>query len=102
MPKHYRQCNFCTQNSSKSPNLVIFKANENLKSLVSFNTDNEMFICEDHFKEDDLKPHGETKRLLDGAVPVFLPRQESVTMDHNYVATAPLDMDMVRFWIYNT
>ena len=98
MPKHFRQCNFCTQNSTKSPNLVIFKANENLKSLVSFNTENEMFICEDHFNQDDLKTHGETKRLVDGAVPVFLPRQESVTMDHNYVATAPLNMDMVRFW----
>ena len=64
---------------------------------MNFPTENVMYICEDHFEPHNVKPHADTKRLLDGAVPVFFPRQDAVTMDHNYVLTAPLNL--VSFYL---
>ena len=97
MPKHFRQCHYCPNNSFKNDNIVIFSASENLKTLLNVLAETVMYICEEHFNPHDVKPHGDSKRLLDSAVPMFLPRQAAVTMDHNYVLTTPLDM--VRFYL---
>ena len=92
MPKHFRQCNFCTNNYIANPSVVIFTANENLKNVLNVPIEIDCYICEEHFEVVDVKPHGNSKRLCDGAVPVFFPRQESVLKDHDYIRTAPLDL----------
>ena len=92
MPKHFRKCNFCPQNSITHPDIVIFLANNDLKQDMNISTDGLFYICESHFQASDLKPHGTTKRLRDGAVPLTLPNQEAVRLDHDYVLTTQLDM----------
>ena len=92
MPKHSRQCNFCTNTTTSNPGILIFSANEHLKSLLNVKTGLDTYICEEHFELSDIKPHGTTKRLCDGAVPVFFPRKQALLKDHDYVRTAPLDL----------
>ena len=92
MPKQFRQCNFCTKNSVTDPELVIFRANENLKSAINIPSETLSYICEEHFDVSDVKPHGNTKRLREGAVPFIFPRQEAVLKDHDYLKTTPLDL----------
>ena len=92
MPKAYRQCDFCTRDSVKNPDILIFLANENLKSSINIYSDEKFYICETHFKEEDIRPHGTTKRLREGAVPVNLPNQAAASLDHSYILTTQLDM----------
>ena len=40
------------------------------------------FICEEHFWSEDIKKHGDTKRLTERAVLVFFPREETMAADH--------------------
>ena len=58
------------------------------------------FICEDHFWSEDIKKHGDTKRLTEGAVPVFFPREEAMAADHTYayVETTPVDL-VCKFYL---
>ena len=97
MPKAYRQCDFCIRNSVKNPDILIFLANENLKTSINIYSDETFYICETHFKEEDIRPHGTTKRLREGALPVNLPNQAAVSLDHPYILTSQLDM--VRFFL---
>ena len=90
MPKAYRQCDFCTRNSVKNPDILIFLVNENLKTSMNIYSDKNFYICETHFKEEDLRPHGTTKRLREGSLPVNLPNQAAVSLDHPYVLTTQL------------
>ena len=92
MPKHFRQCSFCPQNSTTAPDIAMFLANNDLKQDMDIFSESAFFICENHFKDTDLKPHGNTKRLREGAVPVTLPNQEAVRLDHDYVLTTHLDL----------
>ena len=92
MPKHHRQCSFCSNNTVSNPEVVIFCANDNMKCLLNVPKESDSYICEQHFDSSDLKPHSNTKKLRDGALPVVFPQQEAVWLDHNYVQTAPLDM----------
>ena len=92
MPKQFRQCNFCTKTSVSNPEVVIFHANDNLKSAINIPSETVIYICEEHFEVSDVKLHGNTKRLCDGAVPVFFPREEAVLKDHDYLKTTPLDL----------
>ena len=92
MAPHFRQCHFCSNSSTKSPNVVIFTANEKLKKVLNVSPINVKLICEEHFLPEDVKTHGDTKRLVDGATPKFFPREKAVAMDHDYVLTAPLDL----------
>ena len=92
MPKHFRKCNFCTNDSTSNPTIVIFSASDNLKNVLNVSQESDCFICEEHFQPSDLKPHGVTKRLRDGAHPEFFPRQDAVLLDHAYVQTGPLEL----------
>ena len=92
MPKQFRQCNFCTKNSVTNPEVVIFCANDNLKSAINVPSETVIYICEEHFELSDVKLHSNTKRLRDGAVPVFFPREEALLKDHDYLKTTPLDL----------
>ena len=92
MPKAYRQCDFCIRNSVKNPDILIFLANENLKTSINIFSDETFYICETHFKEEDIRPHGTSKRLREGAVPVYLPNQAAASLDHQYILTTHLDM----------
>ena len=92
MAPHQRQCNFCDNNTRNTPNVVVFTANADLKRQLNLSSEGQIFICEEHFWNEDLKKHGDSKRLVEGAVPVFFPREEARIMDHMYVKTAPLDL----------
>ena len=99
MPKQFRQCNFCTSSSVSNPDVTIFTANDDIKYALNVPRDIISYICEEHFDPSDVKIHGNSKRLCDGAVPVNFPRQEAVLLDHNYVQTTPLDL--VRIIVSN-
>ena len=71
MPKSFRQCGYCANNSFKNPDVVIFEANETLKSCLNIPSNQALFICETHFGEDDIRPHGTSKRLREGAFPLY-------------------------------
>ena len=92
MPKHFRQCGFCTNNTVNNVDVVIFSANEHIICALNIQTTAEVFICEEHFQTEDVRNHGNTKRLCEGSLPVHFPRTQSVLLDHSYVKTAPLDL----------
>ena len=92
MPKHFRQCSFCKNDNFSKPDIVIFTANMEIKRVLNISEQTVSYICEEHFPSGDVKPHGTTKRLRDGAVPLVFPRQEAVQMDHDYTSLTPLDM----------
>ena len=73
MAPHFRQCHFCSNSSTESPNVVIFTANEKLKKVLNVSPISVKLICEEHFLPEDVKTHGDTKRLVDGATPKFFP-----------------------------
>ena len=94
MPKHFRQCNFCEKNNFSHSSLVVFSVNSTIKKYLNISKDQELFICEDHFLPDDIKNHGKTKRIKDGAVPVKLSLQDFLNCEigHDYVKTKELDL----------
>ena len=102
MAPHHRQCYFCGNNTRSAPNIVVFTANDNMKKHLKLSQpqQGQIYICEVHFWNEDLKKHGDSKRLVEGAVPVFFPREEARNTDHMYVLTAP--MDMVKHYIKNS
>ena len=71
MPKHHRQCSFCSNNTGSNPEVVIFCANDNMKCLLNVPKESNCYICEQHFDRSDLRPHSNTKRLRDGATSCF-------------------------------
>lgn len=92
MPKHFRQCNFCTNNTVNKTEVVIFSANEHIRCALNIQSKAELFICEEHFETGDVRTHGNSKRLSEGSLPVHFPRTQAVLLDHSYVKTAPLDL----------
>ena len=90
MPKHYRQCGMCTNNSTNAPDVVIFRANAHIVSALNLQAGVELLICEKHFNDEDVKIHGKSKRLGENCLPVNFPMKESVMLDHCYVTTSPL------------
>ena len=92
MPKHFRQCNFCTNNTVNKADVVIFSVNEHMRCALNIQAKAEVYICEDHFETEDVRTHGSSKRLNEGSLPVHFPRTQSVLLDHSYVKTAPLDL----------
>ena len=92
MPKHFRKCDFCTNGLISNPTVVFFSTSDNLKRVLNIPQESACLICEEHFQPSNLKSHGSTKRLRDGAHPEFFPRQDAVMLDHAYVQTGPLDL----------
>ena len=95
MPKAFRECSFCTNNSHVNLGVLFFTVTDHIKTVLNFAPPNISYICEQHFDLYDVKTHGPSKRLRDGAVPVHFPRQVSMSKDHDYEA-APLDLDLVN------
>ena len=92
MPKHFRQCTFCANNSTISPEKVIFATTEHILSVLNVQTAPNLYICEDHFDPEDVRAHGTTKRLVEGSLPSHFPKKEVVLLDHSYVSTEPLNL----------
>ena len=66
MPKHFRSCDFCSVNSEQDPNVVIFLINKSMRKFLDVVTEDELYICEKHFKANDIRVHGSTKRRHTG------------------------------------
>ena len=92
MPKHFRQCTFCANNTTVSPEKVIFATTEHILSVLNVHSAHDLYICEDHFSSTDVRAHGTTKRLVEGSIPVHFPKKEAVLLDHCYVSTEPLNL----------
>ena len=93
MAPAFRQCSFCNINSCNSPSVVLFTVSEHIQRTLNLPpAASASFICEQHFPPNDLKDHGSSKRLRDCAVPVYFPRNEALSMDHNYILTSPLEL----------
>ena len=93
MPPAFRQCSFCIINSINNPNVVLFTVSDHIQRNLNMPpSDSISFICEQHFPPNDLKQHGTSKRLREGAVPTYFPRKEALSMDHNYILTSPLQL----------
>ena len=72
---------------------MLFTVSEHIKWVLKLPPSNSLcYICELHFSPDDIREHGPSKRLREDAVPVHFPRNESLSMDHNYVLTSPLEL----------
>ena len=102
MPKHFRDCSFCSSNSAQHPDTVFFTLTNAIKSSLGLDESVSGFICEDHFVENDFKCHGGSKRLKHQAIPSYFPRLQEVHNDHDYVRTAPLNLVILIRWIIVT
>ena len=92
MPRAFRQCSFCGNNTTLNPGVVFFTVTDHIKQVINFAPVGVSFICEQHFDPQDVKLHGTSKRLRDNALPIYFPRLKSVSKDHDYVNTAPLNL----------
>jgi hypothetical protein len=92
MPRAFRECSFCSNNSNLNPGVLFFTVTEHIRVVLNFAPAVPSFICEHHFEQEDLKLHGTSKRLRENALPIYFPRQKSVSIDHSYVLTAPLNL----------
>ena len=88
MPKHYRECNLCNNNTINKPELVVFSASDEMLCALHIQPGIDFFLCEEHFSISDIKAHGNTKRLIEGALPLNFPKREAVLLDHSYGTTA--------------
>ena len=89
MPKHWRKCDLCDVNTYTRPELTIFLSQlEHVKA----------FFCELHYKPEDIRIHGNSKRsalhwlhlvvdkfhlfrLVPGAMPIITREVEDVRSD---------------------
>ena len=97
MPKAYRECSFCSNNSVKSPQTVFFSVTNHIRSHLDFNQPGACYICKDHFTDEDFKVHGSSKRLKTFAIPHYFPRQTAVT-EHSYHRTTTKCLVGIIFW----
>ena len=51
MPKPYKKCTLCANNNYTN------------KDIVIFTTADHGFVCENHFTDDDMRPHQGSKRF---------------------------------------
>ena len=96
MPRQFRQCMYCTNNSINNPAVVIFTAHDDMKKSLNHPLHIVLRICEDHFDTGDIKLHGQSKRLIHGALPKSYPRRDSVAFDHRYLPTKPFCLVGIR------
>ena len=96
MPTH-KVCYLCSNTSTKNSVVSFFIATEQIVKHLNLPTDKDIFICEEHFDEKDLKSHGVKKRLNHGALPVNFPKKEAFLLDHGYFSTTPLDLVSVSY-----
>ena len=92
MPKAYRECSFCSKTSIGCPESLFFTVTDHIKSALSLAQSFVGFICEDHFADQDLQPHGKSKRLVKNAVPIKFPSQRDILFDHGYIKVTKLDL----------
>ena len=90
MPRHYRQCHLCKNSTTTNPDLVFFRANEQILRALKINTQDELYMCEEHFDESDVKIAGNSKRLRQGCEPVKFTTRDVSLLDHGYVNTSLL------------
>ena len=96
--KSHKVCSLCSSSSNRNPDVSFFCASDQIVKTVGFPNIKDIFICELHFDEKDVKSHGGKKRLNHGAVPINFPKREAVLLDHSYFSTAPLDL--VNIWLF--
>ena len=92
MPKHWRQCSFCSKNNFNFPHITIFGLKDATRKSLRVQSTEELLICEEHFLDDDIKVHGNSKRLKEGAIPSHIPFQDYINNEHSYVPTIPLNL----------
>ena len=93
MPKAFRECGFCDKDSYRNVEIVFFSITQEIRYSLKLKSDSSMeFICENHFKKQDMKLHGLSKRLVAGAIPSYFPRKDYVLNEHDYfkVETEPI------------
>ena len=95
MPRHYRQCHFCTNNTSSNPELVFFSANEHILRALKINCVVQLYICEEHFSANDVNIVGNSKRLRQGCLPVNFSTRQASLLDHSYVNVDKSRMHLV-------
>ena len=62
MPKAWRECSLCPNNSySSEPDLVIFQTE---------NKDGPIFVCEKHYLPEEMRVHGISKRFVRHHLPL--------------------------------
>ena len=96
MPTH-KVCYLCSNSTTKTPDISFFIATEQIVKYLNLPKNRDIFICDEHFDEKDLKSHGVKKRLNHGALPVSFPKKEAFLLDHGYFCTAPLDLVSVLY-----
>ena len=92
MPKHFRQCNLCSNNTWNKPELVFFTANKESVRALHLKAEIKYFFCEEHFLDSDIKIHGHTKRLVEGSVPVNISLRGTVSQEPCY-GSVPADLE---------
>ena len=93
MPKHFRRCNFCLTSTLEQPKLVIFQVTDKVKKKFNLCLENDYYVCENHYNPNDLRKHGESKRVISGAIPNILPLITNGTVTVcDQVTTSQLDM----------
>ena len=90
--RKYKVCYLCPNSTTKNPDLSFFHATEHIVKSLHLPTNKDLFICEVHFVEKDIKRHGVKKRLNPGALPTSFPKKDAFLLDHGYFCTTPLDL----------
>ena len=85
-------CLLCPNSSNRAPDISFFHATDQIKQSLNLPNTKDMFICELHFDKNDIKSHGDQKRLNSGAIPINFPKREALFLDHSYFSTAPLNL----------
>ena len=79
MPKSWRKCSLCSVDSFSRPDLVIFSTRVAYKTADGPGV---RYICELHYQKEDIRVHGDSKRLVSGAKPS--PLNPNIG-DHSYI-----------------
>ena len=88
----YKVCYLCQNSTTKNPDVSFFHATEHMVKSLDLPSNKDIYVCEVHFEEKDLKLHGVKKRLNPGALPTNFPKKEAFLLDHGYCCTSPLDL----------
>ena len=103
MPKQFRQCGFCPINTRIDSETVIFAVNSKLRDTLGSGYHHVKFICENHFDRGDIRSHADSKRLRDGAIPVFLDNRNFPSDDSLEINDSPhLENEFVKDSVYDS
>ena len=83
MPRAFRSCNFCSNNSRENPGVSFFSLSDRMIKSLKLSRITSNYICETHFTPDDIIPHSQGRRLRFNALPIFFPREDYL-QDHDY------------------